>query len=143
MQSERCYCAFCKHERRVYTKKHISFVNFLLSILASATLMFAIWQSFDARVVILFALSLIVAEIFITIRWRVTLPCPHCGFDPILYVRDPKKACEKVNNTIGLRRQQSNYLMRGKNPTQYLARRSKPSVKEELERRTQENTSLL
>ena len=135
MSSEQCYCAFCKHQRRIYTKRHITPINMLLSLLAAFAIMMFLWQEFDPRVLIVFAFCLMVAEMFITIRWRVTLPCPHCGFDPVLYMRNPKKACEKVNTTIDLRRHQASRWLKGKNPMQNLTPRSRPSVKEELKLR--------
>ena len=37
-----------------------------------------------------------ISEIFIQLRWRLTVACPRCGFDPVLYVKDPEKAARRV-----------------------------------------------
>lgn len=36
------------------------------------------------------------AEVFIKIRWRLHIVCQSCGFDPVVYVRNPQKAAELV-----------------------------------------------
>jgi len=43
----------------------------------------------------------------------VNIVCNHCGFDPVLYVRNPEKAAEKVNRKLQERKN---------NPASVLAR---------------------
>ena len=45
--------------------------------------------------------------------------------NPILYLKSPEKACQRVKQTIDKRRQQPNYWLSGKNPMQNIARRVK------------------
>ena len=92
----RCFCAFCRSERKVYTKKRISFSDILSCALGAATIMFAIWQGFDPRVMLIFVVFLAMAETFVHLRWRLAIVCPHCGFDPVLYAKEPEKAAQKV-----------------------------------------------
>lgn len=110
-QDHNCYCAFCKSQRRIYRKKNISFINIIASALASVVLMFAIWQEYDPRVMIVFVVCLAISEVFIKIRWRLSVVCRQCGFDPILYIKDAELAVQKVKVQLDLRKQDPKYLL--------------------------------
>lgn len=103
--SQRCYCAFCRSERTVYRKRHVSFVDAFLAVVASLTLSLIVWQRLDPRAVMFFALGMSVAELFIVVRWRMTISCPKCGFDPVLYKKNPQAAAERVNRFMKWRRE--------------------------------------
>jgi len=107
-----CFCAFCRSERKVYRKRNIGLSDIAASILGSGAVMFAIFQEFDPRVLLIFVAFLAIAETFVQIRWRLTIICKHCGFDPVLYIRDSEKAVIKVK----LRLEQ-----RHRDPTSWLA----------------------
>lgn len=92
----RCYCAFCKSERSVYRKKHLSLVDASLALVASFALMFVVWQDFDPRVFVLVGASLCITELFISFRWRLSIACRRCGFDPVLYKKSPEQAATRV-----------------------------------------------
>jgi len=94
--SSTCFCAFCRSERTVYRKRHISAFDVFLALVASLLLSFIVWQDFDPRLVIFFALSLVVAELFVVFRWRMSIACPKCGFDPVLYKKKPELAALRV-----------------------------------------------
>jgi hypothetical protein len=79
--------------------------------MASAVVMYSFWGAFDPRVLVVFAISLGITEIFIQIRWRLSVHCKQCGFDPVLYVKDPDKAAEKVTAHMLKRRQDPRYLL--------------------------------
>lgn len=106
-----CYCAFCKSPRRIYRRKNISFMNVLGSALASLVLMFALWQQFDPRVLIVFVICLAISEVFVKIRWRLSVVCRSCGFDPVLYLKAPEQAANKVKEQLDQRRQDPKYLL--------------------------------
>ena len=99
-----CYCAFCKSPRRVYVKKRINLFNIAGAGLGSAAIMLAIWQEFDPRVLFVFVVLLAIAEIFVQIRWRLNMVCQHCGFDPVLYLKDHERAAQKVKLHLEQRR---------------------------------------
>ena len=67
-----------------------------LAALSSALLSLIVWQELDPRMVVFFALGLGFAELFVTFRWRLTIACPKCGFDPVLYKRKPDLAAARV-----------------------------------------------
>ena len=95
-RSNTCFCAFCRSERTVYRKRHVSSTDVFLSLLASLLLSFIVWQDFDPRFVVLFVLATVVAELFIVFRWRMSIACSKCGFDPVLYKKKPELAALRV-----------------------------------------------
>ena len=101
--SRKCFCAFCRSERVVYRKRHVSAFDVALSALVSLLVSFIVWQDFDPRLVIFFVGAIITAEIFIVVRWRFSIACQHCGFDPVLYKKRPELAAERVRAYYGER----------------------------------------
>lgn len=106
-----CYCAFCKSPRRIYRKKNISVMNVLASLMAAVVVMFAIWHEFDPRAIIAFVVCLAISETFVQIRWRLAVVCRTCGFDPILYVKNPEEAAKKVKFQLDARKEDPKYLL--------------------------------
>lgn len=101
---KRCFCAFCKNERIVYTKRSVGIIAIVGALLGSMVLMTLVFQEFDPKFLIFFVILLAIAEIFVQLRWRVTIVCRHCGFDPVLYVKDTKKAVDKVKAKLAARK---------------------------------------
>lgn len=94
--SQRCYCAFCRSERVVYRKKHLAPIDAALAGVGSVLMMMLVWQDFDPRGLVFFGIGLVLTELFIMLRWRTSINCAKCGFDPVLYKKHPEKAAEKV-----------------------------------------------
>lgn len=103
--SRQCYCAFCRSERLVYVKRHLSLIDFSLSAATSALLSVIVWQDLDPRAFVFFAFCLGFSEIFIQVRWRLSIACPRCGFDPVLYKKNPTLAADRVKNFMARRRE--------------------------------------
>lgn len=103
--AEKCYCAFCRELRPVYAKKHVSGYDVVLSAATATLLAFAVHQDFDPRAVVYFVIALAFAELFVIFRWRLSIACPHCGFDPVLYKKAPEKAAARVKRFLDLRRE--------------------------------------
>ena len=99
-----CYCAFCKSPRKVYTKRNIGLFEIAGSALGAVAFMFAIFQEFDPRVLLIFVAFLALAETFVQLRWRLTIACKYCGFDPVLYLKDTNKAVAKVKLRLDQRK---------------------------------------
>lgn len=90
------YCAFCKSPRRVYLKKHISLTNVAGAILLSLGISYAIYGRPDPSLLGIFCFFTVVGEIFVYSRWRASLVCRLCGFDPVVYKRSPEEASKQV-----------------------------------------------
>lgn len=106
-----CYCAFCRSPRRVYKKRNIGVLNIIYAAMASSVTMYAFWRGFDPRVLVIFAVFLGLAETFIQIRWRLSVVCKQCGFDPVLYVKDSDRMADQVRVHLEKRRQDPNLLL--------------------------------
>ncbi len=50
----------------------------------------------DPRALVLFGLFIGAGEVFTYLRWRMSMSCKYCGFDPVLYKSSPARAREKV-----------------------------------------------
>jgi len=105
------YCAFCKTPRRIPTKKRVGFYNFVMSMLFGAVMTFIVFQEFDPRGILFVILGLVVSEYFIQMRWRMSIMCKSCGFDPVVYLKNPTMAAEKVKSFMDMKKQDSQYLL--------------------------------
>lgn len=115
-KKEKCYCAFCKHERYIFRKKHINGVNFLICSILSLGLSFTIWQDVHLISSVFLILCLSLTEIFIQVRWRLFISCSFCGFDPVLYKKDPESVAQKVKLILETKRDKPETLLSKKNP---------------------------
>src|SRR4051812_11174659 len=91
-----CYCAFCKSNRQIYSKKHIDLVNIILALAVSFCLSAGLWAWYDPRVVVIVSFAIVISEAFIYLRWRFSIVCTQCGFDPVLYKKSTSRAKGKV-----------------------------------------------
>jgi hypothetical protein len=116
-------------------KRHISWTNVFLALVTSLFAMFLIWEGVDPRFIPIFVVLLAFAEVFVQLRWRLSMPCPHCGFDPVLYLKDHKAASEKVSQFLEARRQRPESLLSTKNPFALLPKRNsrEPLSKREVD----------
>jgi hypothetical protein len=89
----------------VYSKRNIGLSDIFASALGAGVAMYGIFQEFDPRVMLIFVAFLALAETFVQIRWRMTIVCKYCGFDPVLYLKDSLKASAKVKIRLDERRQ--------------------------------------
>lgn len=118
-----CYCAFCKSKRHIYPKKHANAVNFVSILAFSFCLSTGLWTWWDPRSIIIFSVALAFAEVFIYLRWRFSVVCKLCGFDPVLYRKSPDQASERVRRFYEKRTQEPNFLL-SKSPLVDLYRKS-------------------
>lgn len=98
--------------------------------------MLLIWQDFNAKMFILFAIYLGGVEVFVQIRWRMSVNCPYCGFDPVLYRKDRKALVKKVKLKLELAKRRPGLMLSKHNPFLNLPTRSgnelRPSKSKEL-----------
>jgi len=124
--TENVFCAFCKLPRKVYRANHVGWTNVLLSAALAVLLMLAIWQAPDGRALILFTVFVLCAEIFVYFRWRISVRCPHCAFDPVLYKSDRQKCVGIVKERLDDLRSSGRYLLKHNNPFTHLPVQPKP-----------------
>jgi len=117
MKYENRFCAFCRHPRKVYLKMHLSLTNYLLCFLSSIVFSYAAWHELDPRFLLIFLFFIAIAELFVIVRWRMSVKCKICGFDPVMYKNSPKQASKVVQEFIEHREGKSIF---SKNPKEHL-----------------------
>ncbi len=93
-----CYCAFCKSRRKYFLDKNLRAIHYLQAAFLSTLLMYVFWGEFDARVFFIAAALLVATELVLLLRWRIYIVCSKCGFDPVLYVKNPESAAQQVSD---------------------------------------------
>lgn len=101
---KQCYCAFCRSERRISLQKHIGLYEIGLSALGAVLLSFLFYQSLQPQALVFLGVSLSLLEFFVQFKYRLAIACPHCGFDPLLYIKSREKACEQVKQHLERRK---------------------------------------
>lgn len=105
------YCAFCSSQRKIYRYRGVRFFHIAASLLTSFILTLIVFQELDPRGIFLFILLLAAAEIFLRVRWRIHIVCRQCGFDPVLYLKNPSQAADQVKSFIALRSSSAEFLL--------------------------------
>lgn len=89
----------------VYRKKRVGLFEVAGSALGAGAAMLAIYGDWDPRFFLIFVVFLAMGETFVQFRWRMSTVCPHCGFDPVLYLKDQKAAADKVSAVLQKRKE--------------------------------------
>lgn len=107
-----CYCAFCKTPRKVYHLKHLSFVEVISLISLGIISTYALYRALDLRGLVIIGALLLVGEVFTQVKWRTSMICRNCGFDPVVYVRSPEQAGLKIKAFLERRSESAEHLLR-------------------------------
>lgn len=100
----RGFCAFCKSPKWYYAHKHLKWTHTFFSLLLALCFNYVATFEFGPSFLFIFGMNLIVAEMILQIRWRMSVICQKCGFDPVLYVKDQNLACNKVKQKLDERK---------------------------------------
>jgi hypothetical protein len=106
-----CYCAFCRTPHRIYKRKGVGVFHVTGSLLIALCFMWGFWGSWNHQAIPLFLVCLFLSQILLHFRWRLALICRQCGFDPLIYRRNPDLAAEKVKAYLDRRRQSPEFLL--------------------------------
>lgn len=109
------YCAFCKSTHWHYKHRSLGVFHIVMSLIVSAIVSFYIFGNLDPRLTLFFVVGLCISEVFMQIRWRMSLVCKQCGFDPIIYKRDTVLAAKMVKKHLQQRQNSAAILL---NPLQ-------------------------
>ena len=107
-----CYCAFCKVERKVYKFKHLALLDIFGLIILGITITYAVYKNLDSRGLFFIGLLLLIGEAFAQAKWRTSMVCRNCGFDPVIYVRNPEQAGLKIRAFLDTRAESPAHLLR-------------------------------
>ena len=75
-------------------------------------LTYTVFKSLDPRGLAIVGTLLIVSELFSQTKWRTAMICRNCGFDPVVYVRDPEQAGLKIKAFLERRGEDPEFLLR-------------------------------
>ena len=99
-----CFCAFCKSPHWVYRRKRLGPFHFLLSLMTASVVSLILFGQILPPMILFFVFCLVIVQVFLQIRWRMSLTCRRCGFDPILYRKDTAKAAGQVKDFLEKRK---------------------------------------
>jgi hypothetical protein len=114
LRSEKVHCVFCKLPHRIYKQRDVGYFDIVVLLAIAGIFTTLVWQQPDLRSLILFTSMAVSMEIFIRMRWRNSVKCPHCGFDPLVYKADPDQAALKVKAFLERRKNDPKYLLKPK-----------------------------
>jgi hypothetical protein len=106
------YCSFCSLPHRVYSQKHVSAFGLASFALISVVVSYLAWQEFRWLACVLFLALSAWSEFVHSMRWRQSVNCKNCGFDPFVYKQNPDNAAKMVNEFMALRRDNPSYLLK-------------------------------
>lgn len=87
------FCPNCRAERRIRSHPSPSHAaNYARIALLTGVFTVACWNWSGWRGLVAFVPFWVIFEFIYRSRVRIELVCPHCGFDPFLYLNDAKKA---------------------------------------------------
>lgn len=89
----------------------------------SIVITYGLYRQPDPRGLFIVGTILLVAEIFTQMKWRTAMICRNCGFDPVVYIRDPEQAGLKIKAFMVKRPDSPSHLLRPP------VRRSAPKAK--------------
>ena len=104
-------------------------MNYLQALGLGLIATYACWREFNPKGLVFVVFAMIVIEGAIFARRRIDLPCPHCGFDPVLYAKNKEAACEAVKKHIESRQHDPDVWLARKPPIK-ISRRKKNSSRE-------------
>ena len=111
-QRRECLCAFCKTPRKVYKSKYLSMFSILGLIGLSLVLSEVIWDSLDPRGLVVLGIMMLVGELFSQAKWRKSMICQNCGFDLIVYKKNPELAGSKIKEFLQNRGDRPDFLLK-------------------------------
>lgn len=80
--------------------------------LVSAGFSFLVWADFHYISLGLFFVLCFWLELFTRYRWRQSLKCKTCGFDPVIYKLNPEDAAKIVKSYLEKRKEDPRFLLK-------------------------------
>ncbi len=94
----RFFCASCKRERWQSPPAKAGSLKFFAHVAITTAFFSALfwpWMGFKGLLAFLVPVGLVLEAMY-RLKMRSAVVCPDCGFDPILYLSDRKKAVRRV-----------------------------------------------
>ena len=91
------YCPLCSAPRKIDQRPSPSLKHFMQIALTSVFFAMITWEWFTWKGIVSFLPFWITFEVLYRSKIRAALFCDHCGFDPMLYMVDVKRAHTEVD----------------------------------------------
>ena len=91
------YCPLCRAPRKIDQRPSPSLKHFMQIALTSVFFAMITWEWFTWKGIVSFLPFWITFEVLYRSKIRAALFCDHCGFDPMLYMVDVKRAHTEVD----------------------------------------------
>lgn len=92
------FCPLCRATRTLASRPGITRRHIFQMGLTTFIFMLTTWRWFEWKGIVAFVPLWAVFEAVFRSRQRIALKCPHCGFDPYLYLVDIQQAREQIEN---------------------------------------------
>lgn len=80
--------------------------------LVSIIFTYLVWGEFHFIGLVVFSLLAMMAEVIHRLRWRNSIKCKGCGFDPVMYKNNPEQAAATVKTQLAQRKLDPLYMLR-------------------------------
>ncbi len=77
-----------------------------------AIVTYLVWHDFHIAGPMVFVVLASVAEATHRLRWRASIKCKHCGFDPLVYKQSPEEAAKTVKSFLDNRKKDPLYMLK-------------------------------
>ncbi len=102
--SNKGYCAFCRSPKVYFGRKRLGILNVGAAFIGALALNYIFSHTVEPITFVIFVANMFVIELALQVRWRMSLICHECGFDPVIYKRNPDVACQMVKAKIEQRK---------------------------------------
>ncbi len=123
--SQKTFCAFCSLPVKVYGKQHVAIAELGVFSFVSIVFTFLVWGEFHFVGLMVFALLVTTAELIHRMRWRGSVKCKGCGFDPVIYKTNPEQAAQLVKIQLAARKQDPLYMLKSQPKIKPIIRKTK------------------
>lgn len=91
------FCPNCRADRKIPFHPHPGRLKHFVQIgLTAVFFTLCAWPLFGAKGIVAFVPIWAIFEVIYRTKVRAVISCPHCGFDPYLYLSDVKRAREEI-----------------------------------------------
>lgn len=108
----KAFCSFCTLPLKIYGKQHVVLKELAVFSFVSVVFTFLVWGEFHFAGLLVFAVLTTTAELIHRMRWRASVKCKACGFDPVIYKNNPEQAAALVKTQLAARKVDPLYMLK-------------------------------
>ena len=108
----KAFCVFCSLPLKIYGKQHVTMTELAVFSFVGIIFTFLVWGEFHFVGLIIFMLLAVSSELVHRMRWRASVKCRGCGFDPVIYQANPEQAAALVKVQMAARKTDPLYMLK-------------------------------